>query len=56
MKCIDVCYTGALDRFGKYYTVDELFDIIRRDMSYYRASGGGVLGGGRLRPVGSRLR
>jgi pyruvate formate lyase activating enzyme len=47
MKCIDVCYTGALDRFGKYYTVDELFDIIRRDMSYYRASGGGVtIGGG----------
>jgi pyruvate formate lyase activating enzyme len=36
-----------LDRFGKYYSVDELFDIVRRDMSYYKSSGGGVtIGGG----------
>lgn len=46
-KCIDSCFTGALDRFGKYYTVDELFDVVRRDMNYYRSSGGGVtIGGG----------
>ncbi len=46
-KCIDVCYTGALDWFGKYYTVDELFDLVKGDEPYYRASGGGVtLGGG----------
>ena len=46
-KCIDVCYTGALDRFGQYYTVDELYDIVQRDMRYYRSSGGGVtIGGG----------
>lgn len=46
-KCIDVCYTGALQYFGTYYTVDELFEIIRKDEQYYRSSGGGVtIGGG----------
>jgi pyruvate formate lyase activating enzyme len=46
-KCIDVCITGALDYFGKSVTVDELFDIIKKDEQYYRASGGGVtIGGG----------
>jgi pyruvate formate lyase activating enzyme len=46
-KCIEVCYTGALDCFGKYYTVDELFDIVKKDEQFYRASGGGVtIGGG----------
>lgn len=46
-KCISACNAGALDRFGWYVTVDELFDIVRKDEQYYRASGGGVtLGGG----------
>jgi pyruvate formate lyase activating enzyme len=45
--CIDVCYTGALDCFGKYFTVDELFDVVKKDEQYYQASGGGVtIGGG----------
>ena len=47
MKCIDSCFFGALEKFGEYYTVDELFDIIRRDATYYKSSGGGVtIGGG----------
>lgn len=46
-KCIDVCYTGALGCFGRYITVDELFDIVKKDEQFYRASGGGVtIGGG----------
>jgi pyruvate formate lyase activating enzyme len=46
-KCIEVCYTGALDCFGRYITVDELFDIVKKDEQFYRASGGGVtIGGG----------
>ncbi len=46
-KCIDVCYTGALTFFGKHYTVDEMFDIIKRDEQFYRSTGGGVtIGGG----------
>jgi pyruvate formate lyase activating enzyme len=36
-----------LEQFGTYYTVDELFDIVRRDLRYYKSSGGGVtIGGG----------
>ena len=47
MQCIDSCFFGALEKFGEYYTVDELFDIIRRDSTYYKSSGGGVtIGGG----------
>lgn len=47
MKCIESCFFGALEKFGEYYTVDELFDIIRRDTAYYKSSGGGVtIGGG----------
>ncbi|GAI14355.1 unnamed protein product, partial [marine sediment metagenome] len=46
-KCIDVCYTGALSYFGRYITVDELFNIVKKDEQFYRASGGGVtIGGG----------
>ena len=46
-KCIEVCYTGALVHFGRYITVDELFDIVKKDEQFYRASGGGVtIGGG----------
>lgn len=46
-ECIKVCYTSALEWFGKYYTVDEVFDIIKKDTPFYRSSGGGVsIGGG----------
>ncbi|MBP2649217.1 MAG: pyruvate formate lyase-activating protein [Firmicutes bacterium] len=46
-KCIDVCYTGAMDKFGELYTVDELFDVLKKDEQFYRSSGGGVtIGGG----------
>jgi glycyl-radical enzyme activating protein len=46
-KCISVCYTGALQYFGTYYTVAEVFNIIKKDEQYYRSSGGGAtIGGG----------
>jgi glycyl-radical enzyme activating protein len=46
-KCIEVCYTGALDYFGQWMTVDEVFDIVKKDEQFYRAGGGGVtIGGG----------
>lgn len=46
-RCIEGCYTGALDTFGSYYTVDELFDVVKKDEPFYRSSGGGVtIGGG----------
>ena len=47
MACIDVCYTEALGEFGRIYTVEELFGIVRKDAAYYDDSGGGVtIGGG----------
>jgi len=47
LGCVDVCYTGALESFGVYYTVDELFELVRKDERYYSDSGGGVtIGGG----------
>jgi len=47
LECVGVCYTGALDSFGKIYSVAELFDIINKDVSFYKATGGGVtIGGG----------
>lgn len=46
-KCVGVCFTGALEYFGKYMTVDEVFNVISRDKQYYKNSGGGVtIGGG----------
>jgi glycyl-radical enzyme activating protein len=46
LECLDVCYTGALESFGVWYTVDELFALIRKDERYYSDSGGGVTVGG----------
>jgi len=46
LKCIDVCYADALDRFGVWYTVDELFRVVQKDERYYGDSGGGVTVGG----------
>jgi len=40
--CAGSCTRGALQMFGRYYTVDELYDIIQRDERAYRTSGGGV--------------
>ena len=37
MKCVDACYMDALDSFGKTYTVDELFNVVRKDYGSYRA-------------------
>jgi pyruvate formate lyase activating enzyme len=45
--CIEVCFLGALGWFGRRYSVDELFDEVKKDEKYYSASGGGVtIGGG----------
>lgn len=46
-KCADFCFTGALEPFGKYYTVDEMADFLKKDKVFYDATGGGVtIGGG----------
>ena len=45
--CISACTRGVFSIFGTEYTVDEIFEIIRRDKPFYEASGGGLtIGGG----------
>ncbi len=46
-ECVGKCFAGALEVFGKYYSVDELFQVVIKDSQFYRSSGGGVtIGGG----------
>ncbi len=45
--CVEACPSGALEVIGKYYTVEEVFDIVSKDRIFYEKSGGGVtLSGG----------
>lgn len=45
--CADFCYTGALEPFGRYWSVDEMFESVKRDKPFFDASGGGLtIGGG----------
>lgn len=46
MDCLKVCYTGALQASGKWYTVDELMRLFNRDRCYWGADGGVTLSGG----------
>jgi len=46
LKCVDVCYAGAMVPFAKIYTVGELFREIERDQAYFGADGGVSIGGG----------
>jgi pyruvate formate lyase activating enzyme len=45
-ECVQVCYTGALQVSGRWYTVDELMKIIDRDRNYWGPKGGITLSGG----------
>lgn len=46
-ECVSVCSGGALRLIGRRYTVETLTEILLRDESFYRHSGGGVtLSGG----------
>ena len=41
-KCIDICDYKAIVRYGSEMSVDEVFDIVRRDKMFYDTGGGGV--------------
>ena len=46
-KCVAACIRDALDIWGKWYTAQEIFEIIKTDIPFYSASGGGLtIGGG----------
>ena len=45
--CLNTCYTGALERVGTEYTVEQVLAEVLRDRAFYRESRGGVtLSGG----------
>lgn len=46
MACIGECPTGALDVFGKAYTVEELYREVIKDETYFGDDGGVTIGGG----------
>ena len=47
MKCADVCPSGAIKAVGKRMNVADVMDVVARDASYYRRTGGGMtLSGG----------
>ena len=41
-RCAEVCPGGGLRVIGTYYSVQDLAEILLRDLPYYRHSGGGV--------------
>jgi len=41
-KCVDVCVPQALKVFGKEMSTEEVMEEIRKDIQYYRESGGGM--------------
>jgi pyruvate formate lyase activating enzyme len=40
--CLDACIYNALEITGSRYTAMELYELLMKDVDYYRASGGGV--------------
>lgn len=45
-KCVDACNYGALEMFGKKYTIDEILSEIEKDKIYYSDNGGITISGG----------
>ena len=41
-KCADACPALALEKIGRFYSVNELVEILARDKEFYKVSGGGV--------------
>lgn len=56
-ECTDNCYAGALRMAGELMTVDEVLREVKKDLAFYRRSGGGMtLSGGEpmMHPAFSR--
>jgi pyruvate formate lyase activating enzyme len=45
-ECTEICYSGALELCGKYMKTEEVLVEIRRDLPFYKNSGGGVTASG----------
>ncbi len=45
-QCLKVCYMGALQLSGQWYSVEELMHVLQRDRNYWGLNGGLSLSGG----------
>lgn len=45
-KCIEVCPNTALKKYGKLVSIDDIMEVILRDVPFYTNSGGGVTASG----------
>jgi len=45
-ECVETCYSGALELCGNYMKIEEVVAEIRRDLPFYKNSGGGVTASG----------
>jgi pyruvate formate lyase activating enzyme len=46
-ECVENCLSDALELIGETATVEQVIDEVKKDMPFYRKSGGGItLGGG----------
>jgi pyruvate formate lyase activating enzyme len=42
LKCVSVCPTGALEKIGRYMTIEDVMTEVERDELFYNRSKGGV--------------
>ena len=40
--CVRSCYARALTLAGTVYSTDEIVELVKRDMTFYASSGGGI--------------
>lgn len=45
-KCVEACAYEAMRFYGRIMTVDEVFEEVKKDIGYYKESGGGVTASG----------
>ncbi len=45
-ECLDVCYYEGISASGKYYSIEELMQILKRDRQFWGSRGGVTLSGG----------
>ncbi len=46
-QCVGVCPSGALSQSGEWYTIDQVMDVVMKDLPFFKNSGGGItLSGG----------
>ena len=46
MKCTDICPANAITPIYEKYALDDLFQLLKKDKSFYQVSGGGVTASG----------